>query len=42
MTAQQSATKGDRVVRISYHKRMYGLGEVSIEPFSRTTLWVTG
>ncbi|EIW67845.1 hypothetical protein TREMEDRAFT_33151 [Tremella mesenterica DSM 1558] len=27
MTAEQSAAAGDRVVRISYHKRMYGLGE---------------
>lgn len=30
MTPEQSATQGDRVVRISYHKRMYGLGEVSL------------
>ena len=29
LTPEQSAAQGDRVVRISYHKRMYGLGEVS-------------
>lgn len=28
-TAEQSAAVGDRVVRITYHRRMYGLGEVS-------------
>ncbi|WVQ93878.1 hypothetical protein IAU59_000956 [Kwoniella sp. CBS 9459] len=27
MTPEQSAAAGDKVVRISYHKRMYGLGE---------------
>ncbi|WRT63454.1 uncharacterized protein IL334_000359 [Kwoniella shivajii] len=27
MTPEQSLTAGDKVVRISYHKRMYGLGE---------------
>ncbi|ORY31963.1 hypothetical protein BCR39DRAFT_524815 [Naematelia encephala] len=27
LTPEQSASQGDRVVRISYHKRMYGLGE---------------
>jgi OTU domain-containing protein 6 len=32
MTPKQSAAKGDRIVRISYHKRMYGLGEVSGSP----------
>jgi OTU domain-containing protein 6 len=30
MTPEQSAAQGDKVVRISYHKRMYGLGEVSV------------
>ena len=29
LTPQKSAVLGDRVVRVSYHKRMYGLGEVS-------------
>ncbi|KIR63852.1 hypothetical protein I312_105202 [Cryptococcus bacillisporus CA1280] len=27
LTAEESAKQGERVVRISYHKRMYGLGE---------------
>jgi len=27
LTPQQSVAEGDRVVRISYHRRMYGLGE---------------
>jgi len=27
LTPQQSLSEGDRVVRISYHRRMYGLGE---------------
>lgn len=31
LTPEQSAAQGDHVVRISYHKRMYGLGEVSGE-----------
>lgn len=29
LTPEQSLAEGDRVVRISYHRRMYGLGEVS-------------
>lgn len=29
LTPEASAKEGDRVVRISYHRRMYGLGEVS-------------
>lgn len=29
LTPEQSEAQGDRVVRITYHKRMYGLGEVS-------------
>ena len=29
LTPEQSAKQGNQVVRISYHKRMYGLGEVS-------------
>jgi hypothetical protein len=29
LTPQQSVAEGERVVRISYHRRMYGLGEVS-------------
>lgn len=29
LTAEESGRQGKRVVRISYHKRMYGLGEVS-------------
>ena len=28
LTPAQSAAQGDDVIRISYHKRMYGLGEV--------------
>lgn len=28
-TPEESAALGDGVVRISYHRRMYGLGEVS-------------
>jgi len=28
MTPEQSASQGDNIVRISYHRRMYGLGEV--------------
>lgn len=28
MTPEASAKMGDEVVRISYHRRMYGLGEV--------------
>jgi hypothetical protein len=32
MTPEQSKAAGDRVVRISYHRRMYGLGEVSENP----------
>lgn len=28
MTPEQSLAQGERVVRISYHRRMYGLGEV--------------
>lgn len=30
MTPQQSLAQGEKVVRISYHRRMYGLGEVSL------------
>lgn len=30
LTPEQSAALGDRIVRISYHKRMYGLGEVNL------------
>jgi OTU domain-containing protein 6 len=29
LTAEQAKQAGDKVVRISYHRRMYGLGEVS-------------
>jgi hypothetical protein len=29
LTAEQAKMAGDKVVRISYHRRMYGLGEVS-------------
>lgn len=29
MTPEKSAAQGEKVVRISYHRRMYGLGEVS-------------
>ena len=29
MTPEQSAALGDQIVRITYHRRMYGLGEVS-------------
>jgi len=28
MTPEQSALLGDKVLRITYHRRMYGLGEV--------------
>lgn len=28
MTPEQSASLGDKVIRITYHRRMYGLGEV--------------
>lgn len=30
LTAEQAKMAGDKVVRISYHRRMYGLGEVSL------------
>jgi OTU domain-containing protein 6 len=30
MTPEKSAAQGEKVVRISYHRRMYGLGEVSL------------
>jgi hypothetical protein len=30
MTPEQSASQGDNIVRISYHRRMYGLGEVGL------------
>lgn len=29
LSPKESLTAGDKVVRISYHRRMYGLGEVS-------------
>lgn len=28
--AKSSAAMGDNIVRITYHRRMYGLGEVSL------------
>ena len=34
MTPEASAKMGDEVVRISYHRRMYGLGEVRFVVFS--------
>lgn len=37
MTPEQSKAAGDRVVRISYHRRMYGLGEVSLSLSTATT-----
>jgi hypothetical protein len=30
MTPEKSAAQGERVIRISYHRRMYGLGEVRL------------
>jgi hypothetical protein len=30
MTPEKSAAQGEKVVRISYHRRMYGLGEVRL------------
>jgi len=30
MTPEKSAAQGEKVVRISYHRRMYGLGEVCL------------
>lgn len=38
LTAEESAKQGERVVRISYHKRMYGLGEVSVDFFPPLSL----
>lgn len=32
-TPEESAALGDKVVRISYHRRMYGLGEVSFQVY---------
>jgi len=31
MTPEKSAAQGKKVVRISYHRRMYGLGEVCLD-----------
>lgn len=31
MTPEKSAARGEKVVRISYHRRMYGLGEVGFK-----------
>ena len=41
MTPEKSAAQGEKVVRISYHRRMYGLGEVS-HSRGRGVVWADG
>ena len=41
LTPEQSAAQGDEVIRISYHKRMYGLGEVSESYSAEVEGWRT-
>jgi OTU domain-containing protein 6 len=38
MTPADSVKAGARVVRITYHRRMYGLGEVSLKGEARRSM----